>query len=184
MHWRLILGLIGTALAAAALFVWSGVYSVAATSGHSSPSIGTFLDFAPAPVGRGAGARHSRHPARRSHDDPPGAGHYRWRLARSPRSARGARSPVSRGMLPEPPDLGPQIEEWTPASSSGSSGRHQITGMPAWPAPRARMRSGMSSPSCCGCRAWTRRRIAASPSARLEAAVARADEESFASCCR
>ncbi|MBR0665512.1 cytochrome C [Roseomonas hellenica] len=177
MHWRLILGLVGTALAAAALFAWSGVYSVAATSGHY-PFFSTFLDFAL----RQSVATQARGIAAPPLDDPMmirrGAGHYHGGCAPCHGAPGEARSPVSRGMLPEPPDLGPQIGEWTPAQLFWIV-RHGIkyTGMPAWPAPQRAdevwdvVAFLLRLP---GMDAAAYRRLALG---ETEAAVARADEE-------
>jgi cytochrome c553 len=136
MHWRLILGLAGAALAAGGLFAWSGIYSVAATSGHY-PFFSSFLDFAL----RQSVATQARGITAPPLDDPAmirrGAGHYQGGCAPCHGAPGEARSPVSRGMLPEPPDLRPQIGQWTPAQLFWIV-RHGIkyTGMPAWPAPQ------------------------------------------------
>lgn len=123
-------------VAAGGVFAWSGLYSVAATSGHF-PLFQAFLDFA---------LHQSVTTHARGTPVPPldaqamirrGAGHYQGGCAPCHGAPGQSRSPITRGMLPEPPELGAQIREWTPAQLFWIV-RHGIkyTGMPAWPAPQ------------------------------------------------
>ncbi|MFO1039661.1 MAG: c-type cytochrome [Geminicoccaceae bacterium] len=136
-HWRLIVGLSAATLAGAVLFAWSGVYSVAATSGHY-PFFRLFLSFAldksvaahtvgiriPAEVLEDPGA------VRR------GAGHYQGGCAPCHGAPGEARNPIARRMLPEPPYLGDRIRDWSPEELFWIV-RHGIkyAGMPSWVAP-------------------------------------------------
>jgi len=136
-HWRLIAGLGAAALVGALLFAWSGLYSVAATSGHY-PFFRVFLGFAlrqsvethtigvrvPAEVLEDAGA------IRR------GAGHYQGGCAPCHGAPGAARNPITRRMLPEPPLLADRIADWSPEELFWIV-RHGIkyAGMPAWVAP-------------------------------------------------
>jgi len=103
-HWRLILGLAGAALAGALAFAWSGLYSVAASTGHY-PFFRQFLAFA-------------LHQSVETHsagiqvpplDDPAmvqrGAGHYQGGCAPCHGAPGQERNPVTQRMLPEPPYL-------------------------------------------------------------------------------
>ena len=56
-HWRLIVGPSAPRRSSALLFAWSGLYSVAATTGHY-PFFRVFLALRAAPVGGDAHPRH------------------------------------------------------------------------------------------------------------------------------
>ncbi len=131
-HWRLILGLAATALAAAVIFAWSGLYSVAATSGHY-PFFRSFLAFAL----RQSVDTHTFGIEAPALDDPAmirrGAGHYQGGCAPCHGAPNHARNPITRRMLPEPPYLSPRIRDWTPPELFWIV-KHGIkyAGMPAW----------------------------------------------------
>lgn len=138
--WRnrlLILGLAGAALAGAILFAWSGLYSVAATSGHY-PFFRTFLSFA---LERSVATHTIGTRVPDGLDDPAlirrGAGHYQGGCAPCHGAPGRARNPITRRMLPEPPYLAPVIANWTPAELFWIV-KHGIkyAGMPAWVAPQ------------------------------------------------
>jgi cytochrome c553 len=134
---RLIAGLGGAALAGAVLFAWSGLYSVAATSGHY-PFFRVFLSFAL----RQSVATHTagvRVPEEVLNDPGAvrrGAGHYQGGCAPCHGAPGQARNPITRRMLPEPPYLVGHIEAWSPEELFWIV-RHGIkyAGMPAWVAP-------------------------------------------------
>ncbi|MGE0370673.1 MAG: c-type cytochrome [Gammaproteobacteria bacterium] len=134
-HWRLILGMAAAILLGAGLFAWSGVYSVAATSGHYM-FFRTFLSFA---------LRQSVNTHTIGLTAPPladpamvrrGAGHYQGGCAPCHGAPGQDRNPITRRMLPEPPYLPPVVETWT-AEKLFWIVRHGIkyAGMPAWVAP-------------------------------------------------
>ncbi|PWS37074.1 cytochrome C [Falsiroseomonas bella] len=132
MHWRLVLGLGVAALVAALLFAWSGVYSVAASTGHY-PFFRTFLGFALEQSVR----THSIGITAPALDDPGmirrGAGHYQGGCAPCHGAPSQARNPITRRMLPEPPYLPDVVARWTSAEQFWIV-RHGIkyAGMPAW----------------------------------------------------
>ena len=118
-----------------ALFVWSGLYSVAASKGHW-PIVHWVLEF---------GMRKSVETHASGIETPPlsdrallelGVGHFQGGCAPCHGAPGFPPSPVAQQTLPAPPDLSRAVPQWKP---------HQLfwivkhglkyTGMPAWPAP-------------------------------------------------
>ncbi|HZN31624.1 MAG TPA: c-type cytochrome [Xanthobacteraceae bacterium] len=116
------------------LFVWSGVYSVAASRGHW-PTMEWFLTFA---------MRNSVKTHAYGIDAPPldntdlvtlGAGHFHSGCAFCHGGPGVPISPIAQGMLPSPPDLATQMRPWRDRElfwivKNGI----KYTGMPAWAA--------------------------------------------------
>jgi cytochrome c553 len=131
---RLVFYAIGGMTFLAILFLWSGVYSIAASRGHWSV-MEWLLTFA---------MRNSVKTHALGIDAPPldrtdlvtlGAGHFHSACA----SCHGAPGmpigPIAQSMLPPPPDLATQMREWRDRElfwivKNGI----KYTGMPAWPA--------------------------------------------------
>lgn len=134
-HVRLILLLAGAALVGAVVFAWSGVYSVAATSGHY-PFFREFLTFAL----RQSVETHAAGIEAPPLDDPAiirrGAGHYQGGCAPCHGAPGQSRNPITRRMLPESPYLPDHIAKWDSAQLFWIV-KHGIkyAGMPAWVAP-------------------------------------------------
>ena len=129
------LALIALGVAGAALFGWSGLYSVAASKGHW-PFVHWVLEF---------GMRKSVETHAFGIETPPlddralferGVSHFQGGCAPCHGAPGFPPSPVAQQMLPSPPDLSKVAPTWKP---------HQLfwivkhglkyTGMPAWPAP-------------------------------------------------
>ena len=135
-HWRLVLGLAAAALAGGLLFAWSGIYSVAATAGHY-PFFRYFLTFA---LRQSVDTHTFGIAVPPTLDDPAmirhGAGHYQGGCAPCHGAPGQARNPISRRMLPEPPDLARHAGDWTaPELFWIVRNGIKYTGMPAWAAP-------------------------------------------------
>ncbi|MEZ5786046.1 MAG: c-type cytochrome [Xanthobacteraceae bacterium] len=119
---------------AAFLFVWSGLYSIAADRGHFAPAR-WFLEFAM----RRSVAFHARDIKAPPLDDPAlverGAGHFFTGCAPCHGAPGFPPSPVSQQMLPVPPQLSEAIPSWTDAQLFWIV-QHGLkyTGMPGWPA--------------------------------------------------
>ena len=122
------------AATAAFLFAWSGVYSIAASSGHLAV-VSKFLQF---------GMQNSVATYAVGIEAPPlGPAHVEqgmlyFQSGCAPcHGAPGlSRNPVALGMLPQPPDLTRVSDDWSDAQLFWIV-KHGIkyTGMPAWPAP-------------------------------------------------
>jgi cytochrome c553 len=117
------------------LFAWSGVYSVAATSGHY-PFFRVFLGYAL----EQSVATHTIGITPPPLDDPAmvrrGAGHYQGGCSPCHGAPSQARNPITRRMLPESPYLPDRVEHWSPKElfwivKNGI----KYAGMPAWVAP-------------------------------------------------
>lgn len=120
------------------LIAWSGLFNVAASSGHWSVTT-AILEF---------GLESSVRTQSIGIDPPPldddglarlGANHFATGCAPCHGAPGVQRSPIVRNMLPQPPRLGGAIERWDPAElywvvSHGL----KFTGMPAWPAEERR----------------------------------------------
>jgi cytochrome c553 len=132
----LILGLAAAALLGALLFAWSGIYSVAATSGHY-PLFRVFLGFA---LHQSVETHAAGITVPPTLDDPAmvrrGAAHYQGGCAPCHGAPGHAPNPITRQMLPEPPHLSDRTGDWTDAQLFWVV-KHGIkyTGMPAWVAP-------------------------------------------------
>lgn len=130
----LALGLAGL-LAAGALFAWSGLLNVSASSGHWAIT-SWFLHA----VMRQSVETHAGGIEAPDLDDPAmvlrGAGHFATGCAYCHGAPGKPPSPAVRNMTPAPPRLGGTLREWEPAELFWIV-RHGIkfTGMPAWPAP-------------------------------------------------
>ena len=132
----LVLVLFSAALfAGGLLFAWSGVYSVAATSGHY-PFFRVFLAYAL----RQSVETHTIGVEAPRLDDPAlvrrGAGHYQGGCSPCHGAPGQARNPITRRLLPESPYLPDRVDHWTPAElfwivKNGI----KYAGMPAWVAP-------------------------------------------------
>ena len=129
------LALLAIGIVGGALFVWSGLYNVAASAGHR-PFVHWVLEL---------GMRRSVETHALGIETPPlndlalferGAGHFQGGCAPCHGAPGFPPSPVAQQMLPSPPDLSKAAPQWKP---------HQLfwivkhglkyTGMPAWSAP-------------------------------------------------
>jgi cytochrome c553 len=129
------LALIAVGFAGLAAFVWSGLYSVAASEGHR-PFVQWVLEF---------GMRRSVETHALGIETPPlndlalferGIGHFQGGCAPCHGAPGVPPNPIAQQMLPTPPDLSKAAPHWKP---------HQLfwivkhglkyTGMPGWPAP-------------------------------------------------
>ena len=124
-----------TLVAGGLLFAWSGVYSVAATSGHY-PFFRLFLGYAL----KQSVATHTIGVEVPPLDDAAmvrrGAGHYQGGCSPCHGAPGQARNPITRRMLPESPYLPDRVEHWSPEElfwivKNGI----KYAGMPAWVAP-------------------------------------------------
>lgn len=134
MRMRIIL-IVGIAcLLAAAVFVWSGAFNVAATSGHFKLT-GWFLHY----VMRQSVETHSMGIVVPDLDDPVlirrGGAHFETACVFCHGSPLTESSPVARQMTPAPPSLNTTLDTWEPSELFWIV-KHGIkyTGMPAWPA--------------------------------------------------
>lgn len=115
-------------------FAWSGLFNVAASSGHWAIT-NWFLHY----VMRQSVKTHAMGIEVPALDDPAlvhrGAGHYAVGCAPCHGAPGQERSPIAREMTPEPPYLPPRIERWKPNHLFWIV-RHGVkfTGMPAWAA--------------------------------------------------
>lgn len=131
---RLILSLAGVGVLGAGIAIWSGIYDVAASKGHWRP-VGALLNFGM----RMSVATHSRGVMVPPLDDQAlvrrGAGHFQGGCSPCHGAPGIPPNPLTRGMLPAPPELGPRIREWRPEELFRLV-MHGLkyTGMPAWPA--------------------------------------------------
>lgn len=122
------------AATAALLFAWSGVYSIAASSGHLAV-VSKFLQF---------GMQNSVETYAIGIEVPPlgpahaelGMLYFQSGCAPCHGAPGRPRNPVALGMLPQPPDLTRAADDWSDAQLFWIV-KHGIkyTGMPAWPAP-------------------------------------------------
>ena len=116
------------------LFAWSGLYSVAATRGHW-PGFSLVLEFGM----RSSVRTHALGIAVPDLDDAVlverGAAHFQGGCESCHGAPGRSPSPIARGMLPEPPDLGLSVPSWK-ANELFWIVKHGLkyTGMPAWPA--------------------------------------------------
>ncbi|HEY0834282.1 MAG TPA: c-type cytochrome [Azospirillum sp.] len=121
----------------ALLFAWSGLYNIAASKDHW-PITTWFLEL---------GMRSSIETHALFVDTPPdlddialvqrGAGHYENGCAPCHGAPAAPRNPISRHMLPAPPDLAEHAGSWTAEELYWISlNGIKMAGMPAWPAPR------------------------------------------------
>lgn len=131
----LILVIVGTLLAGGGLVVaWSGLVSVAASSGHW-PITTWFLHF----TMRQSVETQSSGVEERTPTDLAlvyrGAGHYATSCAACHGAPGAERRPIAMEMTPHPPYLPPLISEWEPSELFWIV-KHGVkyTGMPAWPA--------------------------------------------------
>jgi cytochrome c553 len=114
------------------LFMWSGLYSVAASRGHWAV-FGLILEFAM----RSSVRTHAFGIETPDLADPAlairGAGHYQGGCAPCHGAPGRASSPIVHAMLPEPPDLGEAVPTWQPGELFWIV-KHGLkyTGMPAW----------------------------------------------------
>lgn len=118
---------------AAVLFAWSGVFDVAASSGHWKIT-DWFLHFA-----MRSSVRTYALPVEPPAELPryalqPAAGHFARGCATCHGAPGEARSPAALRMLPQPPDLATKVGEWSDAQLFQIV-KHGVrfTGMPAWP---------------------------------------------------
>jgi cytochrome c553 len=130
-HWLLILG----AMAGGVLFAWSGLYDVAASSGHWAVSE-WFLRFAL----RSSVRTHSLGLRAPALDDPAlihrGAGHFVGGCGPCHGTPHGPAGPIVAQLLPRPPTLTSQLPEWSREElffivMNGL----KYTGMPGWVSP-------------------------------------------------
>jgi cytochrome c553 len=130
----LFIGLVVFLAIAGLLFVWSGLYSVAATAGHW-PITAWLLQY----TMRNSVETHALAIEAPRLDDialiERGAGHYETGCAPCHGAPGAPGNDIPKNMLPEPPYLPAVIEEWT-AEELFWIVRHGLkyTGMPAWPA--------------------------------------------------
>ncbi|HYH19858.1 MAG TPA: c-type cytochrome [Azospirillum sp.] len=117
------------------LFAWSGLYNVGASQGHWAITY-WFLEFA---------MRNSIETHAAFVDTPPdlddialvqrGAGHYENGCAPCHGAPAEPRNPISRHMLPAPPDLTEHASHWEPKELYWITlNGIKMAGMPAWPA--------------------------------------------------
>ncbi len=129
------LALLAAAGAFAVLVAWSGVFRIAASSGHW-PITDWFLHFA---MRHSVDTWSSGIEVPDDLDDPAlvlkGAGHYESGCAPCHGTPGGRPSLVARQMTPRPPYLPPEIPGWEPEELFWIV-KHGVkfTGMPAWPA--------------------------------------------------
>jgi len=119
------------------LFAWSGLYHVGASKDHwpvttafiefgLSNAIETHALFVGAPPDLNDPALIQR-----------GAGHYENGCAPCHGAPAAPRNPISRHMLPPPPDLAENVRDWTPEELYWITlNGIKMAGMPAWPAQR------------------------------------------------
>ncbi|WP_424813405.1 c-type cytochrome [Roseococcus sp. YIM B11640] len=130
----LVFGMATAAVLAAGLTIWSGIYDVAASKGHWRP-VGAILNY---------GMRQSIATHSTGHRPPPlddaalvrrGAGHFQGGCAPCHGAPGRPPNPVTRRMVPAPPELAPHIADWQ-TQELFQLVMHGIkyTGMPAWPA--------------------------------------------------
>ncbi|RVT95808.1 c-type cytochrome [Rhodovarius crocodyli] len=130
----LVLGTVAAGLLGAGLFAWSGAYDIAASKGHWA-----IFEHGLRYGMRQSVATHSMGIVAPPLDDEAlvrrGAGHYQGGCAPCHGAPGRPPNPITRAMLPEPPELGPRIAEWRPEELFRLV-MHGIkyTGMPAWPA--------------------------------------------------
>ncbi|BBK35954.1 cytochrome c [Allostella sp. ATCC 35155] len=130
------LTIVAGGLAAAALFVWSGIYNVSASRQHLDVTT-WILDT----LRRHSVRTHSLGIAAPPLDAPGlvrlGAVHYDLACAACHGAPGRPASALADAMLPTPPPLGPAVREWSPEELSWIVLNGQkYTGMPAWVAPR------------------------------------------------
>jgi cytochrome c553 len=134
LTWRRLLVLAAVGLALGMAFAWSGLFNVAASSGHWAIT-NWFLHY----VMRQSIETHALGIEVPLLDDPAlvhrGAGHYATGCAPCHGAPGQERSPIAREMTPEPPYLPPRVEQWEPNELFWIV-RHGVkfTGMPAWTA--------------------------------------------------
>ncbi|MEZ5843417.1 MAG: c-type cytochrome [Hyphomicrobiaceae bacterium] len=119
------------ALVAGVLFAWSGLYNVAASSGHLAVTR-AFLEFGMSSSVRTQSLGVSTRPL----DDELaalGAGHFAAGCAPCHGSPADRANPIVRAMLPEPPNLVPRVGDWKDRELFWIV-KHGIkyAGMPAW----------------------------------------------------
>ena len=126
----------GVLLVGAALFVWSGLFDVAASSGHSPP-VAWLLHFAM----RRSVAFHAPKLTPPNLDDPKlilrGATHFATGCAPCHGAPGEVASPIAQRMMPVPPGLYSVGRDFTPDQLFWIV-QHgvKMTAMPAWPAPQ------------------------------------------------
>lgn len=133
VRWRQIALAVATLPLAAVLFAWTGVFDVAASSGHWKIT-DWFLHFA-----MRSSVRTYALPVELPAELPryalqPAAGHFARGCAICHGAPGEARSPAALRMLPQPPDLAGKVGEWSDAQLFYIV-KHGVrfTGMPAWP---------------------------------------------------
>ena len=133
IRWRHLLILVVAAPVLAMVVAWSGVISVAASSGHWAIA-DWFLHWVMRNSIRTAALSEEAPRLENPALLPPAAGHYEIACAMCHGSPARARSQVVRNMLPAPPDLPPVVPTWTDEQLFQIV-QHGVrfTGMPAWP---------------------------------------------------
>ena len=130
------LTIVAGGVAAAVLFVWSGIYNVSASRQHLDVTT-WILDT----LRRQSVRTHSLGIAAPPLDEPGlvrlGAVHYDLACAACHGAPGRRASALAEAMLPTPPPLGPAVREWAPEELFWIVLNGQkYTGMPAWVAPR------------------------------------------------
>ncbi|TCU69283.1 cytochrome c [Bradyrhizobium sp. R2.2-H] len=122
------------AATAAFLFAWSGIYSIAASSGHLAV-VSKFLQFGMQNSVRTYAMGIVVPPLGPAHVEQ-GMLYFQSGCAPCHGAPGRSRNPVALGMLPQPPDLTGVSDDWSDAQLFWIV-KHGIkyTGMPAWPAP-------------------------------------------------
>lgn len=133
IRWRHLLIAAVAAPVLAMLVAWSGVISVAASSGHWAVT-DWFLHWVMRNSVRTAAFSVEAPPLDNPALLPPAAGHYEIACAMCHGSPARARPQVVSHMLPAPPDLPPVLSTWTDEQLFQIV-QHGVrfTGMPAWP---------------------------------------------------
>lgn len=135
--WKRLAGVVLLGIACALFVGWSGLVSIAASSGHWSVT-GWFLGWTMANTVR-TQALLIEKPTDLDLDDPAlirrSAGQYATGCAGCHAAPGVPQSPVVRQMVPSPPRLADKVEEWTDEElfwivKNGI----KFSGMPAWPA--------------------------------------------------
>jgi cytochrome c553 len=133
--WKHLVGLAVLAVAGGFLLAWSGLVSIAASSGHWPP-VGWFLHFT---MRQAVDTQSMGIEPPGTLDDPAqaalGAGHFAGGCAPCHGAPGEPQSPVALAMTPPPPPLGPVVPTWEPRHLFWIV-RHGVkySGMPAWTA--------------------------------------------------